>query len=139
MSNTKSDSIFRKRIRKFKSIKRGYYSLIILMSLYLISVLAPFLINKTALMVCYANNSYDLGEHFSDVNNNQVWDDGEIFTDEHNYYFPVFGKYYEANFFGQDSIMGKKKFGSPHYRILKENFNKQNNGNYVIMPLYPFA
>ena len=138
MSNTKSDSIFRKRIRKFKSIKRGYYSLIILMSLYLISVLAPFLINKTALMVCYANNSYDLGEHFSDVNNNQVWDDGEIFTDEHNYYFPVFGKYYEANFFGQDSIMGKKKFGSPHYRILKESFNKQNNGNYVIMPLYPF-
>ena len=70
MNNIKSDSILRKRIRRFKSIKRGYYSLIILMSLYLISLLAPFLINKTALMVCYANSQYDQGESFNDLNGN---------------------------------------------------------------------
>ena len=119
MNAIKSDSILRKRIRRFKSIKRGYYSLIILMSIYLISLFAPFLINKTALMVCYANNQYDKGEPFDDLNGNTIWDNNEKFKDKHRYYFPIFGKYYEANFFGQDSIMGKKKFGSPHYRLLQ--------------------
>ena len=43
---SKSDSILKKRIRRFKSIKRGYYSLIILVSLYIISLIAPILISK---------------------------------------------------------------------------------------------
>ena len=144
----KSDSIFKKRIRRFKSIKRGYYSLIILVTLYLISIFAPLIINKDALIVCYANGSYDNGEKFEDINNNGAYDSSELFTDSYNYYFPalnkmfgpVFGeKYYEASFFGQDSINGNKRFGAPHYRLLKKKFKIENSGNYVIMPLYPFG
>ena len=48
-----SESIFQKRIRRFKSIKRGYYSLIILISAYVLSLLSPLLINDKALMVKY--------------------------------------------------------------------------------------
>ena len=134
----KSDSIFKKRIRRFKSIKRGYYSLIILVTLYLISIFAPLIINKDALIVCYANGSYDNDEKFEDINNNGTYDSSELFTDSYNYYFPalnkmfglVFGEtYYEASFFGQDSINGNKRFGAPHYRLLKKKFKIENNGN----------
>ena len=32
---------------------------------------------------------------------------------------------YEASFFGQDFVKGKKRYGKPHYRLLKKSF--QNN------------
>ena len=48
---TKSESILHKRIRKFKAMKRGYYSFIILTTLYLLSFLNPILINNKALIV----------------------------------------------------------------------------------------
>ena len=147
-NSIKSDSILKKRIRRFKSIKRGYYSLIILTSIYIISLIAPVLISKEALIVRYANGVYDNGEKFIDENNNTIYDESELFDDSYNYYFPAFSKmfesiigpkFYEASFFGQDSIQGKKRYGEPHYRLLKKQFNKEDNGNYVIMPLYPFG
>ena len=61
-NSIKSDSILKKRIKRFKSIKRGYYSLIILTSIYIISLIAPVLISKEALIVRYANGIYDNGE-----------------------------------------------------------------------------
>lgn len=68
-----STSLFKKRWRKFKSLKRGYYSFLLIVSLYGISFLLPFFINKDALVVKY---------------------NGDI-------HFPIF-KYYEASFFGQE-------------------------------------
>ena len=142
-----SESILKKRIRRFKSIKRGYYSFILLISLYIFSFIAPLFINSQALIIKYSNDKYDDGEIFKDNNNNNNWDIGEPFEDESNYYFPVlndlFGgvfssKYYDAKFFGQDSINGKVKYGQPNYRILKNTFIESNSGNYVIMPFYPF-
>ena len=144
---TKSDSILKKRIRRFKSIKRGYYSFILLVTLYLLSFFAPILVNSKALLVCYSNNQYDQGEDFIDDNNNTLWDIGESFQDNKYYYFPAlsdlfggifYNKYYEAKFFGQDSVRGNKKYGKPNYRILQKSYKKQNAGNFVIMPFYPF-
>jgi len=146
-TSIKSDSILKKRIRRFKSIKRGYYSFIILFSLYFISFFLPLFVNSKALMVCYANNHYDVGESFSDFNENSKWDAGESFNDEKYYYFPALSdlfwgifslNHYEAKFFGQDSIRGNIKYGEPNYRILQEYFKSQNDDNYVIMPFYPF-
>ena len=85
----KSDSILKKRIRRFKSIKRGYYSFILLVTLYLLSFFAPILVNSKALLVCYSNNQYDQGEDFIDDNNNSIWDLGESFQDNKHYYFPA--------------------------------------------------
>ena len=53
----KHESILQKRWVKFKSLKRGYYSLIILLTLYLISFLLPLLINNRALVVRYNDKS----------------------------------------------------------------------------------
>ena len=61
--NITSDSIFKKRIRRFKSIKRGYYSLILLITIYLISLFAPVLISNKALLISYASGSYYMGEN----------------------------------------------------------------------------
>ena len=109
------NSILAKRLRKFKSIKRAYISLIILVSLYAISILSPFLINNKPILVKYNGNYYS--PLFTD-----------LFTND----------FYEAKFFGQDSIRGKIKYGEPQYRILQKTFKTQNNGNFIIMPLYPY-
>ena len=63
MENIKvqSNSIIRRRWRKFKTLKRGYYSLIILLSLYVLSFFLPLLINNKALVVKYK------GEYFFPV------------------------------------------------------------------------
>lgn len=68
-----STSILRKRWKKFKTLKRGYYSFVIILSLYVISFILPLLVNKDALVVHY----------------------------EGEYYSPVF-KYYPAEKFGQN-------------------------------------
>ena len=139
----KSDSILKKRIRKFKTIKRAYYSLIILVITYAFSLSAPIFLNSTALIIKYTNDVYDSGEKFVDLNNNKIWDKGEDHIDEAQYYYPLFRKIfnnsdYEASFFGQEYINGKKRYGKPHYRLLKKELNKNNNGDFVLMPLYPY-
>ena len=73
----KSKSIFQRRIAKFKSIKRAYYSLIILASCYLFSLLASFFVSSTALIIKYSNGKYDLGEEYIDSNQNNQWDENE--------------------------------------------------------------
>ena len=68
-------SIFRKRLRKFRNLKRGYYSFLILAVAYGISFLLPLLINNQALVVRY----------------------------EGRFYFPLL-RYYPASEFGQDAF-----------------------------------
>jgi microcin C transport system permease protein len=103
-SNKPVNSLFRKRWNKFRRIKRGYYSLWILLILYLVSFFLPLIIGRDALIVKYNGN----------------------------YFFPVV-KYYDAGTFSQ------KTYGETNYRLLKNEFQKQDNGNFVLMPLYPYG
>jgi len=114
-----SSSIFQKRMKKFKSIKRGYYSFILLTTLFILSFLNPILINNKAIIVKY---------------------DG-------NYFFPAFKdlvddiipiSYYEASDFGQSEVFGNPVQGEPNYRELKKQLKKENKGNWLIMPFYPY-
>ncbi len=41
MKQKNSESIFQKRIKRFRSMKRGYYSLITLIIFYILSLLGP--------------------------------------------------------------------------------------------------
>jgi len=117
--NKISESILQKRINKFKSIKRGYYSLIIILCLYALSICAPLFFNSKALIVKY----------------------------EDEYYFPLLNSMFktiiktkniEAKDLGQFEIKGKKKYGEPHYRLLKKQYKNVGEGNWVILPLYPY-
>ena len=143
-----SESILQKRVRRFKSIKRGYYSFIILLSLYLLSIIAPLLINSQALIVKYANEKYDNGETFTDLNQNDKWDVNEPFQDLYKYYSPAFRDlielfitplHHEGKDFGQYTSFGSPHLGEPDYRLLKKQFEFENEGNYVIMPIYPYV
>ena len=58
MAKKISESILQKRIKRFKSMKRGYYSLVIIISLYLISLLGPLWMNNKPLFVKYDNKYY---------------------------------------------------------------------------------
>ena len=76
-----NESILRRRWNKFKTLKRGYYSLVALTVLYALSFLLPILINNRALIVKY---------------------DGSL-------YFPVFSGYIPGKEFGQD-VPGEAKY-----------------------------
>jgi microcin C transport system permease protein len=97
-------SLFRKRVRKFRRIRRGYYSFLLILGAYLLSFILPMLINDKALVVSYK---------------------GE-------WYFPL-RTFYPASTFDQAA------FGEANYRQLKQTFERENNGDWVMMPLYPYS
>jgi len=54
----KPQSVFQRRWKRFKSMKRGWYSFIALIALYLISLALPLLISNRALIVSYEDELY---------------------------------------------------------------------------------
>jgi microcin C transport system permease protein len=58
LSPKRSVSIFRKRVRKFTTLRRGYYSFLILLVAYGVSFVLPLLINSKALVVRYNGAFY---------------------------------------------------------------------------------
>lgn len=100
----KPQSLFRKRLRKFRSLKRGYYSFWILAACYLVSFALPLLVNNKALVV------YCQGE----------------------YYFPLL-RYYPAAEFGLEAI------GEPDYRELAQELASRGEGDWALLPLYPYG
>jgi microcin C transport system permease protein len=99
-----SISIFRKRLRKFRTIKRGYYSFLILVGAYGCSFFLPLLISSSALVVRYSGH----------------------------WYFPI-AQYHAAATFGQQTI------GEPDYRALAETLRQQHQGNWALLPPYPYS
>lgn len=99
-----AESITRRRLRKFRRLKRGYYSFVLLLAAYAASFALPLLINNRALLVRYQ---------------------GE-------YYVPTI-RFYGAATFGLDAI------GEPDYRQLREQFEREGRGNWVLMPPYPYS
>ncbi len=166
MSNVLSESILQKRIKRFKSIKRGYYSLIAIVLFYFLSILSPLWINNKPLIIRYANDTYDLNENYIDNNENGKWDNGEFFEDEYNYFFPAFWDLidfipglnypiYESKYFNQNINKFEVDFRLLDKTIKQKNLklnseldlNKYENTweasinsikNFIIMPIYPY-
>ena len=92
---------------KFKTLKRGYYSFIIIITLYIFSFLLPLLINSRALIVNYNGK----------------------------YYFPAVivllpgvSPYYPGEKLDQQVP------GEADYRKLRRTWNEGNSQNWLIMP-----
>jgi len=94
-----------KRFRKFKSIRRGYYSLIVIVLLYIFSFGLEFIANNKAILVRYNGR----------------------------YYFPVFKKYIPEREFGGTSE------ADTDYRALKRRFQKEQKGNFILMPIILYS
>ena len=144
MKQKNSESILQKRIKRFKSMKRGYYSLITLIIFYILSLLGPLWMNNKALMVRYANNTWDNYEKYEDENNNGIYDEGETFNDKYQYYFPAIIDFFDfipgINYPLYESKTFNQKINSieVNFRLLDKQLEKENNGNFVIMPIYPY-
>jgi microcin C transport system permease protein len=116
--------IFQKRARKFKSLKRGYYSFLLIVFVYLLSFLLPIFVTNQAWYVNYE------GKH----------------------YFPAvrgFFQYYFEDFINAKWVYFENEFGlegeSPVcFRTLHGVFKEQrlkdpNCGNFVIRAPYPYS
>lgn len=105
MADDKPLSIFQKRWRKFQTLRRGWYSFVLLVGALLLSFLNPLFINNRALMVSYQD----------DVR------------------FPVFEGHIEYDELGQKGTIGEAK-----YRALRRQYAEEGNGDWVLMPPYPY-
>lgn len=108
----KPESLLQRRWKKFKTLKRGYYSLIILGTAYLLSWLLPLFVNNTALVVSYEGETY-----FPAV--------AELFG------MPHFHAGKEFGLSDQESEV--------NYRTLDKMWEESGSDNYVILPLYPYG
>ena len=105
-----SESIFQKRLKRFKSIKRGYYSLIVLVVLYVMSLIGPLWMNIAQIVLYFANGKYDEGEEFTDLNKNGKYDEAESFTDAANGKWDVGEELTDVNGNGKyDKVSDKDK------------------------------
>jgi microcin C transport system permease protein len=105
-----SASVLRRRWRKFQSLKRGWYSFLILLGAYVVSLFNPVLINSRALIVSYQGDLYfpAVAEWFGD-------------------------RLYPAKQFGQRAI------GEANYRRLKEQYAEAGKGDWVLLAPYSFG
>jgi microcin C transport system permease protein len=100
-----SVSVLRRRWRKFRTLKRGWFSFCLLVATYLLSFLLPLLVNNRALVVKHQGR----------------------------YHFPALtGNHHEASTFGQ------RRIGEAHYRLLQQQYRTEGQGDWVLLPPYPY-
>ncbi len=113
-------SINQRRWRKFKTIKRGYWSLIVLLAAYGLSFFLPVLVNNKALYVHYNGTSYfPAFRHLLDL--------------------PLIGPIGGAPFISGETLGQKGNQAECIYRALKDQYAAEGGANTVIMPLYPYS
>lgn len=109
LSGAPPNPVTMRRIKRFKEIKRGYYSLIILMGLAGLAALDQLVVGKEALAVRYEGK----------------WE------------FPAFNpKPFTGSDFG---IEGERADAPVNYRKLKVAFKQAAKGDRVIMPIIPYG
>jgi ABC-type microcin C transport system permease subunit YejE len=105
------DPITRRRIERFRRIRRGYYSFWILVAAIVLSVFAPYLAESRALLVRHNGTFYLPTFQFHDMNTfgqqpPPDWDTGELETE--------------------------------YRRLQREWALEPDSGNFVVMPLIPW-
>jgi|APEBP8051072266_1049373.scaffolds.fasta_scaffold09114_2 microcin C transport system permease protein len=120
-SSQKPLTVNQRRWRKFKTLRRGYYSLVILSICYIISFFLPLIINNRALIVHYKGETY----------------------------FPAFRDLMDVPglklltsppFISGVSLGQIGNEGECNYRQLQEQYEQDaGSENYVIMPMYPYG
>lgn len=113
----------RLRLRKFRRLKRGYYSFLFLAGTYLLSFFLPFLMNFRAIVVRY---------------------DGQYFFPAAAMYFADtfgwgYGRVHLGSDLGQGKVDGRRVLGEADYRALQEQFRTAGGDNFVVMPPMPYG
>lgn len=105
-----------KKLKRFREIKRGYYSFLVLCTLLFTSFFAELLINSRAIMVSY----------------------------EGEWYFPTYGDFHPGTDFGFDYSYEinyrdlQNNFAEKAEEDTGVNVDAKNSDNWVLMPLVPY-
>ena len=132
----KLDPITRKRLERFRRIKRGYYSFLILSVALVLSVFAPYLAESRALFVWYEGRLFlPTFEYFEmDVFNQEpppAWGMGDLETE----YVRLKREWaLERELYDRD-LAG---MGDDPAALAALDLRYPNRGNFVIMPLIPW-
>jgi len=120
-NTSKSLSINQRRWKKFKGMRRGYYSMIILLSAYALSFFLPLMVNNKALLVSYN------GEWSSPATR-------DFFSS-----LPLVGGLAPSSFDPAEQYGEVGNQAEANYRVLQAKWEDAGSDNYVVMPLYPFG
>jgi ABC-type microcin C transport system permease subunit YejE len=136
MAWLKLDPITRRRFQRFRQIKRGYYSFVILMGAIALSIFAPFLSESRALLVIYQGQLHLPTFQFLSMSTfGQTpppgWSTGDIETE----YFRL-QREWEAERFLYDREAAQA--GGDAGKLAALDAKYPNRGNYVIMPPIPW-
>src|SRR5690606_13943711 len=111
------------RWRRFRRLKRGYFSFVLLVGTYLLSFLLPFLMGNRAILVRYQ------GEYY--------------FPALRSYLHETFGvglnQIYLAETFDQTEVNGERVYGETNYRALRKQLRDEGKGNFAILPPIPYG
>ena len=102
------DPLTRKRFGRFRKIRRGWFSFLILAILTVLSLFSNFIAHRRAIMVWYEGKAY----------------------------FPTY-TFHDMATFGQEDDYGFDDVEAD-YVALKERFKEEGGGNWVLMPIVPF-
>ncbi len=117
----KSLTINQRRWRKFKGLKRGYYSFLILVTAYILSLFLPLLVNNKAIIVHYNGETYFPAAKSFFVN------------------IPAIGSIFGSDFYSGESFGQVGNSGEAVYRKLQLQYEREGGSNYLLMPLYKFG
>ena len=137
--------LFLKRIKKFKSFKRGYYSLLIIGIAYLLSFFAEFIINGNALIVKFDEKKFIT-----------LYSDVPLKKDIFSKAIKAKEDYLEyKSSLGNDTLEGKNeklislkskyvlydriKKDFDNHRDLKKIFKEQKRGDWILLAPYPYG
>jgi len=133
------DPITRKRLRRFRALKRGYYSLLILITATVLSVFSPFLAESRALLVWHEGRLYlpTFQYYEMDVFGQEpppAWGTGELETE----YLRLQREWRAERFFYERELRALEARGGTAEERAELEARFPNRRNYVIMPPIPW-
>lgn len=130
------DPLTRRRFTRFRRIKRGYYSFLVLTTAVVLSIFAPFLAESRALMVWYNGEAYFPTFQFIVMDTfgqtpPPAWDTGEIEAE----YLRLQREWQaERTMYARES----EALSNDASALAALDLKYPNRGNYVIMPPIPW-
>jgi ABC-type microcin C transport system permease subunit YejE len=136
MLRFKLSPITQRRIHRFRSIKRGYYSLIILLVAMVLSIFAPFLAESRALFVWYDGRAYFPTFQYYDMDTFEqmpppAWGMGDLEAE----YFRLQREWQLERALYREE---RARIGDEPAALALLESRYPNRRNYVVMPLIPW-
>jgi microcin C transport system permease protein len=130
------DPITKRRFARFRRIKRGYYSFVILVVAMVLSIFAPYLAESRALVVWYNGRPYFPTFEFYEMSEfgqtpPPAWETGEIETE----YLRLKREWDTERFFFERE---RAEAGGDAAAVAAVEAGYPNRGNRVLMPLIPW-